>query len=57
MRQDLGDYGHLAREGKLRGQYGCGCFCSIINAQGSFTLPVLDAGNLEGKAVVLIRAH
>ena len=45
------DYGHLGPEGKLAGEYGVRVFLDHYRAQGSLTLPVLDAGNLEGKAI------
>ena len=45
------DYRHLGPEGKLEGEYGVRVFLEHYRAQGSLTLPVLDAGNLEGKAV------
>jgi len=45
------DYGHLGPEGKLAGEYGVRVFLEHYRAQGSLTLPVLDAGNLEGKSV------
>jgi len=46
------DYSHLGPEGKLDGEYGVRVFLEHYRSQGSITLPVLDAGNLEGKAVV-----
>jgi len=45
------DYEHLGPEGKLDGEYGVRVFLDHYRAQGSLTMPVLDAGNLEGKAV------
>ena len=45
------DYGHLGPEGKLEGEYGVRVFLEHYRSQGSLTLPVLDAGNLEGSAV------
>ncbi len=45
------DYDHLGPEGKLDGEYGVRVFLEHYRAQGSLTMPVLDAGNLEGKAV------
>jgi hypothetical protein len=45
------DYNHLGPEGKLEGEYGVRVFLEHYLSQGSLTLPVLDAGNLEGKTV------
>lgn len=45
------DYDHLGPEGKLDGEYGVRVFLDHYRSQGSLLLPVLDAGNLEGKAV------
>ena len=47
------DYHHLGPEGKLQGEYGVRVFLEHHRPQGSLTLPVLDAANLEGKAVGL----
>src|SRR5260370_29982784 len=45
------DYDHLGPEGKLDGEYGVRVFLDHYRPQGLLTMPVLDAGNLEGKAV------
>jgi len=45
------DCDHLGPDGKLVGEYGVRVFLEHDHSQGSLTLPVLDAGNLEGKAV------
>jgi hypothetical protein len=45
------DYGHLGPDGKIEGEYGVRVFLDHYHSQGSLTLPVLDAGNLEGSAV------
>ena len=45
------DYNHLGPGGKLEGEYGVRVFLDHYRSQGSLTLPVLDAGNLEGRAV------
>ena len=45
------DYDHLGPGGKLDGEYGVRVFLEHYPPQGSLTLPVLDAGNLEGKTV------
>jgi transglutaminase-like putative cysteine protease len=45
------DYDHLGPEGKLDGEYGVRVFLEHYHAQGTLTTPVLDVGNLEGKAV------
>ncbi len=45
------DYDHLGPEGKLSGEYGVRVFLDHYLAQGSLTMPVLDVGNLEGKAL------
>ena len=45
------DYDHLGPEGKLDGEYGVRIFLEHYRAQGSLTMPALDVGNLEGKAV------
>ncbi|MBU6400879.1 MAG: transglutaminase-like domain-containing protein, partial [Verrucomicrobia bacterium] len=41
----------LGPEGKLQGEYGVRIFLEHYRAHGSLTLPVLDAGNLEGRAI------
>ena len=45
------DYHHLGPDGVLEGEYGVRVFLEHYRSQGSLTLPVLDAGNLEGKTV------
>ncbi|MGA2662251.1 MAG: transglutaminase-like domain-containing protein [Verrucomicrobiota bacterium] len=45
------DYDHLGPESKFDGEYGVRVFLEHYRAQGSLTMPVLDVGNLEGKAV------
>jgi len=45
------DYKHLGPDGKLAGEYGVRVFLEHYLSQGSLTLPVMDAGNLEGKPV------
>jgi hypothetical protein len=45
------DYHHLGPGGKLEGEYGVRVFLDHYRSQGSLTLPVLDAGNLEGRDV------
>ena len=45
------DYDHLGPDGKLDGEYGVRVFLEHYLPKGSLTMPVLDAGNLEGKAV------
>jgi hypothetical protein len=45
------DYDHLGPDGKLAGEYGVRIFLEHYRAQGSLTMPVLDAGNLGGKTV------
>ena len=45
------DYDHLGPEGKLDGEYGVRVFLDHYLPQGSLTMPVIDVGNLEGKAV------
>jgi hypothetical protein len=45
------DYDHLGPEGKLDGEYGVRIFLDHYLPQGSLTMPVIDAGNLEGKPV------
>jgi len=45
------DYDHLGPEGKLDGEYGVRVFLDHYRTQGTLTMPVLDVGNLEGKAV------
>jgi transglutaminase-like putative cysteine protease len=45
------DYDHLGPGGKLDGEYGVRVFLEHYHPEGSLTLPVMDVGNLEGKAV------
>jgi hypothetical protein len=45
------DYEHLGPEGKIEGEYGVRVFLDHYRSQGSLTLPVLDAGNLEENTV------
>jgi len=45
------DYDHLGPGGKLDGEYGIRVFLDHYRPQGSLTMPVIDAGNLEGRAV------
>ena len=45
------DYDHLGPEGKLQGEYGVRIYLEHYLAQGSLTLPVMDTGNLEAKAL------
>ena len=45
------DYHHLGPDGKIEGEYGVRIFLEHYRAQGTLTMPVLDAGNLAGKAV------
>jgi hypothetical protein len=45
------DYDHLGPEGKLDGEYGVRIVLDHYLPQGSLTMPVIDVGNLEGKAV------
>jgi len=45
------DYSHLGPDGKLDGEYGIRMFLDHFRPKGVLTLPVLDSGNLEGKAV------
>jgi hypothetical protein len=45
------DCDHLGPDGKLQGEYGVRVFLEHYRSNGSLTLPVVDAGNLEGKAV------
>jgi transglutaminase-like putative cysteine protease len=51
------DYDHLGPEGKLDGEYGVRVFLDHYRAQGSLTMPVMDVGNLEGKAVGTPSTH
>ena len=51
------DYDHLGSEGKLDGEYGVRVFLDHYRAQGSLTMPVMDVGNLEGKAVGTPSTH
>ena len=45
------DYNHLGPGGKLDGEYGVRIFLDHYRPLGLLTMPVLDAGNLEGRAV------
>src|SRR5208283_289578 len=45
------DFHHLGPDGKLEGEYGVRVFLEHYLSHGSLTLPVMDAGNLEGKAL------
>ncbi|MHB8523685.1 MAG: transglutaminase-like domain-containing protein [Limisphaerales bacterium] len=45
------DYDHLGPGGRLDGEYGVRVFLDHYRPQGLLTMPVMDAGNLEGKAV------
>ena len=45
------DYDHLGPDGKLDGEYGVRVFLDHYRPVGLLTMPVLDAGNLEGKAL------
>jgi hypothetical protein len=45
------DYDHLGPEGKIDGEYGVRIFLEHYRAQGSLTMPVLDAANLAGKPI------
>ncbi len=45
------DYDHLGPQGKLDGEYGVRIFLDHYRPHGWLTMPVLDAGNLEGKPV------
>ena len=45
------DYDHLGPEGKIEGEYGVRVFLDHYCSQGSLTLPVLDASNLEENTV------
>ncbi len=45
------DYDHLGPGGKLDGEYGVRIFLDHYRPAGLLTMPVLDAGNLDGKAI------
>ena len=45
------DYNHLGPDGKLDGEYGVRVFLDHYRPHGSLTMPVIDVGNLQGKAV------
>ena len=45
------DYDHLGPDGKLDGEYGIRMFLDHHLAQGTLTMPVLDAGNLQENPV------
>jgi hypothetical protein len=45
------DYNHLGPEGQLEGEYGVRLYLDHYRPQGSLTLPVIDAGNLEAKSI------
>ena len=45
------DYDHLGPDGKLDGEYGVRVFLDHYRPQGTLTMPVIDAGNLEGRTV------
>jgi len=45
------DYNHLGPDGRLDGEYGVRVFLDHYCPAGLLTMPVLDAGNLEGRAI------
>lgn len=45
------DYDHLGPEGQLDGEYGVRVFLDHYRPQGTLTMAVIDAGNLEGRTV------